>query len=112
MTAVTGATSDFEDADAVAEILADVPSFVQLDQQGGLTIPGLYWCVESSRILEIDVARGEALAVEAIKYCRRHSNSAALIFAIAEMIRSRKLSGVEIGFLTRVAQCAQAGALN
>ena len=98
--------------DVIAEILADVPSFVDLDRQGGLAIAGLYWKVASTGVWGADVERGDALAVEAIEYCRQHATPAAIVFALAEMIKRGTLSNIEIGFLSRMAQSAMAGSLN
>ncbi len=93
-------------------VLADLPSFVDLENLDARGIDANFWRVDESRDHDADIMRGEILADQALAYCRLHSNPTLIGFTLRSIVFNGRMGPLECGFIGRIATAAAVGSHN
>lgn len=106
------------DGEKSFDFLDDLPSFIDADSDTSfLGYPGDWWTVTPSGNPHLDLANGEQLAGEAIRYAKQCGNAMVIALPVLQMIEKARanqaeLTPIEVGFVTRVAYTAKLGAMD
>ncbi len=87
--------------------MTGAPSFVA--DHGGTVC---YWSVSETGDMQTDVARGELMAEEAMRYASQNCCPALIAMALLHLARGSRTGPVECGFMARIACAASVGSLN
>jgi len=77
--------------------MSGAPSFVAEDGNGGIC----FWSTTATGHLETDIARGERMAEEAMRYALENSCPALIAMALFHIARGPRTGPVECGFMAR-----------
>jgi hypothetical protein len=87
--------------------MTDAPSFVA-DVGGTVS----YWSVAEIGDMQTDIARGERMAEEAMRYALSNACPTLIAMALLHIAQGNRTGPVECGFMARIACAASAGSLN